>query len=84
MGERGLQEPVHTACGVTEPARRVGISRHSVSSRLPFPAERMLSVEAVMDVARAILLEPDPGGDEPAGIDAGGAARVQGNPRTRR
>ncbi len=58
MPDRGLQEAVRAVGGVTELARRIGISQPSVSNWLRIPAERVLTVEAVTGVARAIL-RPD-------------------------
>ena len=58
MPDRGLQEAIRAAGGVTELARRIGISQPSVSNWSRIPAERVLTVEAVTGVARAIL-RPD-------------------------
>jgi TorA maturation chaperone TorD len=58
MTDRGLQEAIRAAGGVTELARRIGISQPSVSNWSRVPAERVLTVEAVTGVARAIL-RPD-------------------------
>lgn len=76
MGDRGLQEATDAAGGAAELPRGIGISRPSVSSWSKVPSERVLSVEAVMDVARAISW-PDPGGDQPGEIDDVDAARAQ-------
>jgi TorA maturation chaperone TorD len=58
MPDRGLQEAIRAAGGVTELARRVGISQPSVSKWQRIPAERIAAVEAVTGVARTIL-RPD-------------------------
>ena len=58
MSDRGLLEAIRAAGGVTELARRIGISQPSVSNWSRVPAERVLTVEAVTGVARAIL-RPD-------------------------
>jgi TorA maturation chaperone TorD len=58
MMDRGLAEAIRVAGGVTELARRIGISQPSVSNWLRVPAERVLSVEAATGIARAIL-RPD-------------------------
>ena len=58
MADRGLQEAIRAAGGVSELARRIGISQPSVSNWNRVPAERVLTVEAVTGVARAIL-RPD-------------------------
>jgi TorA maturation chaperone TorD len=58
MEDRGLQEAIRAVGGVTELARRVGISQPSVSNWSRIPAERVLAVEAVSGVERTIL-RPD-------------------------
>jgi TorA maturation chaperone TorD len=58
MTDRGLAEAIRAAGGVTELARRIGISQPSVSNWLRVPAERVLSVEAATGIGRAIL-RPD-------------------------
>lgn len=58
MPDRGLQEAIRAAGGVTELARRIGISQPSVSKWRHIPAERIAAVEAVTGVARAVL-RPD-------------------------
>jgi TorA maturation chaperone TorD len=56
--DRGLQEAIRAVGGVTELARRIGISQPSVSNWTRVPAERVLTVEAVTGVGRATL-RPD-------------------------
>ena len=58
MADRGLQEAIHAVGGVTELARRIGISQPSVSNWTRVPAERVLQVESVSGIARTIL-RPD-------------------------
>jgi TorA maturation chaperone TorD len=58
MDDRGLEEAIRAVGGVTELARRIGISQPSVSNWSRVPAERVLSVEAATGVARTIL-RPD-------------------------
>ena len=58
MADRGLQEAIRAAGGVTELARRIGISQPSVSNWTKVPAERVLQVENASGVARTIL-RPD-------------------------
>jgi len=58
MGDRGLQEAIRAVGGVTELARRIGISQPSVSNWTRVPAERVLQVENASGIARAIL-RPD-------------------------
>jgi TorA maturation chaperone TorD len=58
MRDTGLQEAIRAAGGVSELARRIGISQPSVSNWDRIPAERVLSVESATGVSRAIL-RPD-------------------------
>ncbi len=58
MGDPGFEAAVRAAGGVTELARRIGISQPSVSNWSRIPAERVLAVEAATGVGRA-LLRPD-------------------------
>lgn len=58
MADRGLQEAIRAVGGVTELARRIGISQPSVSNWSRVPAERVLQVETASGIARAIL-RPD-------------------------
>ncbi len=78
MTDRGLQEAIRAAGGVTELARRIGISQPSVSNWSRIPAERVLTVEAVTGVARAIL-RPDlyDENNQTTGIDEVDLARAQ-------
>jgi TorA maturation chaperone TorD len=76
MGERVLQNPILVAAGAAERARRMGTSEASVSNWPSARTERVLSVEAVMDVERAVLW-PDADGEQPVAIDDGDAARAQ-------
>jgi TorA maturation chaperone TorD len=74
MADRGLQEAARAVGGVTELARRIGISQPSVSNWIRVPAERVLVVEAVSGVARATL-RPDLYGE--AIVDDVDLARAQ-------
>jgi TorA maturation chaperone TorD len=58
MGDPGLEEAIHAAGGVTELARRIGISQPSVSNWSRVPADRVVAIEAATGVARAVL-RPD-------------------------
>lgn len=58
MRDQGLQEAIRAVGGVSELARRIGISQPSVSNWDRIPAERVLSVEAATGVQRAVL-RPD-------------------------
>jgi TorA maturation chaperone TorD len=78
MTDRGLQEAIRAAGGVTELARRIGISQPSVSNWSRVPAERVLTVEALTGVARAIL-RPDlyDENNQTTGVDETDLARAQ-------
>lgn len=58
MRDQGLSEAIHAVGGVSELARRIGISQPSVSNWDKVPAERVLAVEAATGVAR-VRLRPD-------------------------
>jgi TorA maturation chaperone TorD len=78
MRELGLSEAIRAAGGVGELARQVGISQPSVSNWTRIPAERVVSVEAVTGVDRAILRPDLYSGQKMAGdIDEVDAARAQ-------
>ena len=78
MREPGLSEAIRAVGGVGELARQIGISQPSVSNWVRVPAERIVSVEAVTGVDRAILRPDLYGGKEMAGdIDEMDAARAQ-------
>jgi TorA maturation chaperone TorD len=62
MSDRGLQEAISAVGGVTELARRIGISQPSVSNWSRVPAERVVAVEAATGIARTEL-RPDLYGD---------------------
>jgi TorA maturation chaperone TorD len=78
MTDRGLQKAISAAGGVTELARRVGISQPSVSNWSRIPAERVLTVEALTGVDRAIL-RPDlyDENNQTTGVDETDLARAQ-------
>lgn len=58
MRDPGLRAAIDAAGGVSELARRVGISQPSVSNWDKIPAERVLAVESVTGISR-IQLRPD-------------------------
>jgi TorA maturation chaperone TorD len=58
MRDRGLDEAIRAAGGVSELARRIGISQPSVSNWDRIPAERVSAVEAATGIGRAVL-RPD-------------------------
>src|SRR5262245_17159337 len=55
MRDPGLSEAIRAAGGISELARQIGISQPSVSNWIRIPAERVVSVEAVTGVDRAVL-----------------------------
>ena len=78
MREPGLSEAIRAAGGVGELARQIGISQPSVSNWIRIPAERVVSVEAVTGIDRAILRPDLYSGQKMAGdIDEVDAARAQ-------
>lgn len=74
MNDPGLEQAIRAVGGITELARRIGISQPSVSNWERVPAARVVAVEAATGVARAIL-RPDLYGEttEPDDIEAGRA-----------
>jgi len=58
MRDPGLRAAIEAAGGVSELARRVGISQPSVSNWDKVPAERVLAVESTTGVSR-VQLRPD-------------------------
>jgi TorA maturation chaperone TorD len=58
MRDQGLEQAISAAGGITELARRIGISQPSVSNWERVPAERVLSVEAATGIPR-VVLRPD-------------------------
>jgi len=76
MRDQGLDEAIRAAGGITELARRIGISQPSVSNWERVPAERVLSVEAATGVARGVL-RPDLYAMEAIPRDEVDAARAQ-------
>src|SRR4051812_43212952 len=58
MRDHGLSEAIYAAGGVTELARRIGISQPAVTNWERVPAERVLAVEAATGIAR-VRLRPD-------------------------
>ena len=79
MRDPGLDQAISAAGGVGALARKIGISQPSVSNWSRIPAERVLAVEAVTGVNRAILrpdlfgVYPGTGGD----VEEVDAARAQ-------
>jgi TorA maturation chaperone TorD len=77
MSDRGLQEAIKAAGGVTELSRRIGISQPSISNWTRVPAERVLSVEAVTGVARTVLRPDLHGAPGATGLDDVDLGRAQ-------
>ncbi len=76
MNDPGLQQAIDAAGGVTELARRIGVSQPSVSNWTRVPSERVVSVEAVTGVPRQVL-RPDLYGGRDAAIDEVEIARAR-------
>jgi TorA maturation chaperone TorD/DNA-binding transcriptional regulator YdaS (Cro superfamily) len=77
MRDPGLQEAIRAVGGVSELARRIGISQPSVSNWDRIPAERVLTVESATGINRSIL-RPDLFGTFAGGdVDEIDAARAQ-------
>jgi len=58
MRDLGLQQAIQAAGGVSELARKIGISQPSVSNWSRIPAERVATIEEITGVNRA-MLRPD-------------------------
>jgi len=58
MRDFGLEEAIRAVGGITELARRIGISQPSVSAWDRVPAERVIAVESATNIGRSIL-RPD-------------------------
>ena len=79
MRDSGLDEAIRVAGGVGALAKKIGIAQPSVSNWSHIPAERVLAVEAVTGVDRA-MLRPDLYAEHPGaagGVDEVDAARAQ-------
>jgi TorA maturation chaperone TorD len=77
MRDPGLSEAIRAVGGVSELARQIGISQPSVSNWTRVPAERVVIVEAVTGIDRAILRPDLYGGEAAAAADEIDAARAQ-------
>jgi TorA maturation chaperone TorD len=78
MRDFGLEEAIRAVGGVSELARRIGISQPSVSNWDRVPAERVVAVEAATSIPRTVL-RPDlySGANGTADIDEVDSARAQ-------
>ncbi|MFM9845976.1 MAG: Cro/CI family transcriptional regulator [Hyphomicrobiaceae bacterium] len=77
MRDQGLEEAISAVGGVSELARRLGISQPSVSNWNSVPADRVLSVEAATGVARVVLRPDLFGGQSTPSADETELARAQ-------
>ncbi len=78
MRDGGLETAIRAAGGVSELARRIGISQPSVSNWARIPAERVLLVEAATQVGREVLRPDLYGNPSMAGdVDETDSARAQ-------
>ena len=77
MRDEGLEAAIRAAGGVSELARRIGISQPSVSNWDRVPAERVAIVESATNIPRTVL-RPDLFGPEAGGdTDETDSARAQ-------
>jgi TorA maturation chaperone TorD len=76
MRDPGLSAAIQAVGGVSELARRIGISQPSVSNWDKVPAERVLAVEAATGIAR-MRLRPDLYREQAAEVDEVDLARAQ-------
>jgi len=76
MRDSGLDAAIRAAGGISELARRIGISQPSVSNWDRIPAERVIAVEQATNVSRTVL-RPDLYSEEPNSIDEIDRARAQ-------
>jgi TorA maturation chaperone TorD len=77
MRDSGLDEAIRAAGGVSELARRIGISQPSVSNWSKVPADRVIAVEAATGIARADLRPDLFGGSTSGDVDEVDSARAQ-------
>jgi TorA maturation chaperone TorD len=83
MRDTGLDDAIRAAGGVGALARKIGIAQPSVSNWMRVPAERVIAVEAVTGIDRALLRpdlyggRPDQFGDRDSAVDDVDAARAQ-------
>jgi TorA maturation chaperone TorD len=78
MRDEGLNQAIQAVGGVSELARKLGISQPSVSNWVRVPAERVVSIEALTGVSR-VMLRPDLYGDHKMSgdVDEVDSARAQ-------
>ena len=76
MRDRGLDEAIRAVGGVSELARRIGISQPSVSNWDRVPVERVVAVEAATGIERSVLRPDLFGSKQATPIDATDNARA--------
>jgi TorA maturation chaperone TorD len=78
MRDEGLSQAIQAVGGVSELARKLGISQPSISNWTRVPAERVISVEGLTGVSR-VVLRPDLYSEARAGgdVDEIDSARAQ-------
>src|ERR1700757_3850690 len=76
MRDQGLHLAIHAAGGVGALARKMGIAQPSLSNWNRVPAERVLKVETITGIDRAVL-RPDLSGAPALAAHGGGAARAR-------
>ena len=76
MRDSGLHQAIRAAGGVGALARKIGIAQPSLSNWNHVPAERVLSVESITGIDRAVL-RPDLYDAPTAATDQVGAARAR-------
>jgi TorA maturation chaperone TorD len=76
MRDEGLQQAIDAAGGIASLARKLGIAQPSVSNWNRVPAERVVTVEALTGVSRAVL-RPDLYDGEAAVLDDVDQARMR-------
>ena len=76
MRDRGLDEAIRAVGGVSELARRIGISQPSVSNWDRVPVERVAAVELATGIERAVLRPDLFAGKQATPIDATDNARA--------
>ena len=76
MRDEGLNEAIRAVGGVSELARKLGISQPSISNWTRVPAERVISVEGLTGVSR-VVLRPDLYSESGGDVDEIDSARAQ-------
>ena len=77
MRNSGLDQAIRAAGGVGALARQIGISQPSLSNWQCVPAERVLAVESITGIDRAVLRPDLYGAADPDAIDEIDAARAR-------